>query len=225
MKKLNILAISGAVACSLLSATAAAEVTANVGATSSYLWRGTSLSNDDAAVYGGVDYAHKSGAYIGLWQSTENVTGSSADGLETDGFTGSETDVYLGYGGEVGDFTYDVGYITYNYLQSEADVDFSEIYLSGGWKFVELFYANSSDVRIGNGKGSDYYSVTLTYDRYSFVYGDYSFDDGSADADYSHFDLSAALTDELSLTYSQNDITGDDDGRIVVAYTLEFGVK
>jgi uncharacterized protein (TIGR02001 family) len=216
MKNLNAMVIGAAVAGALASGTAAAEITANVGATSNYLWRGTSLSADAAAVYGGVDYAHESGAYAGLWQSTEDVTGD---------VTGSETDVYFGYAGEAGEFTYDVGYISYIYLQSNTDVDYAEIYLTGGWKFVELFYANSNDVRVGSGKGSDYFSLTLSYDRYSFVYGDYSFDDSSANADYTHFDLSVALTDELSLTYSKNDITGDDNGRIVVAYTLEFDVK
>jgi len=214
MKKLNVLAISAAVAGALLSVsgTATAGVTANVGATSNYLWRGTSLSNEAAAVYGGVDYAHDIGFYAGLWQSSEGLSGSA------------ETDLYAGFSGEAGDFTYDAGYLQYTYLQSDPSADFSEIYLSGGWKFVELFYANSRDLELGTGEGSDYISVTLTYDRFSFVYGDYGFDDSSND--YSHFDLGVALTDELSLTYSKNDANGvEGDGRFVVAYTLEFDVK
>lgn len=203
MKKLNMLAISAAVAGALVSGAAAADVTANVGATSNYLWRGVSLSGEAAAISGGVDYSHESGAYAGLWQSSEGFTGSA------------ETDLYVGFAGEAGDFGYDVGYVSYMYLQNDT-ADFDEIYLSGSFKFAELYYANSSDLE------SDYIALTLSYDKFSFVYGDYSFDAGG---DYSHFDLGVALTDELSLTYSQNDITGDDDGRLVISYGLEFDVK
>lgn len=213
MKKFKLLALSAAVAGSLMgvSSTAVAEVTANVGAASNYLWRGVSLSNEGAAVSGGVDYSHAAGAYAGLWTSSEGASGSG------------ETDLYVGYAGEAGDISYDVGYVSYMYPQTTPSADFSEIYFSVGYEFAEFFYANSSDLELGTGEGSDYMALTLSYDKYSFVYGDYGFDDSTND--YSHFDLSVALTDELSLTYSQNDITGDDDGRFVVAYGLEFDVK
>lgn len=213
MKNLNVLAISAAIAAgSLVSGAATAGVTANVGAASNYVWRGTSLSNEAAQVYGGVDYSHESGLYAGVWQSSEGFVGLS-----------NETDVYIGFSGESGKVSYDIGFVQYMYPQIATDVDFGEVYFSVGYDFVEFFYANSGDVLIGAGEGSDYMSLTLSYDKFSFVYGDYGFDDSTAD--YTHFDLGVALTDELSLTYSQNDITGDDDGRLVIAYTLEFDVK
>ena len=207
MKKLNVLALSAAIAAAGLTTTgtALAEVSANVGAASNYLWRGTSLSNEAAAISGGVDYSHDSGAYAGIWVSSEGFAGATG-----------ETDLYVGFAGEAKDFSYDVGYVSFIYTQINPSVDFDEIYFSVGYKFAELYYANSSDL------DSDYVALTLSHDRYSFTYGDYSFDAGG---DYSHFDLSAALTDELSITYSQNDITGDDDGRFVVSYGLEFDVK
>lgn len=213
MKKLNILAISAAIAAgSLVSGAATAGVTANVGAASNYLWRGVTLSNEAAQVFGGVDYSHDSGLYAGVWQSSEGGTASG------------ETDVYVGFSGESGKISYDVGFVQYMYPQDATpDIDYGEVYFSAGYDFVEFFYANSSDVLIGAGEGSDYMSLTLSYDKFSLVYGDYGFDDSTAD--YTHFDLGVALTDELSLTYSQNDITGDDDGRLVIAYTLEFDVK
>ena len=205
MNNLKVLALTAAVATASFGSVgvAQADVTANIGASSNYLWRGTSLSNEAAAISGGVDYSHESGAYAGVWQSSEGFTGSP------------ETDLYVGFAGEAGEFGYDVGYVSYIYLQNDT-ADFDEIYLSGSFKFAELYYANSSDL------DSDYIALTLSYDKFSFVYGDYSFDAGG---DYSHFDLGVALTDELSLVYSQNDITGDDDGRLVISYALEFDVK
>jgi len=212
MKKLNLLAISAAVSGALLSGAAAAEVTANVGAASNYLWRGVSLSGESSQVYGGVDYSHAAGLYAGVWQSSEGATASG------------ETDVYVGFAGEAGKIAYDVGFIQYMYPQDATpDIDYGEVYFSVGYDFAEFFYANSSDLKLGTGEGSDYMSLTLSYDKFWFTYGDYGFDDSTND--YSHFDLGVSLTDELSLTYSQNDITGDDDGRLVVAYTLEFDVK
>lgn len=206
MKKVKVLALSAAVASVLVAGSAVAEVTANLGVASNYLWRGTSLSNEGAAVSGGVDYSHESGIYVGVWQSSEGFTNSS------------ETDVYAGFSGEAGDISYDVGFIKYMYPQDATDPDFDEVYFSVGYKFASFFYANSSDLE------TDYMTLTLEHDRYSFVYGDYAFDLDPT-SDYSHFDLGVALTDELSLTYSKNDITGDDDGRLVIAYGLEFEVK
>jgi uncharacterized protein (TIGR02001 family) len=42
----------------------------NVGAVSDYRYRGISQSRLDTALQGGADYAHKSGAYIGVWGSS-----------------------------------------------------------------------------------------------------------------------------------------------------------
>lgn len=210
MKKINLIAISAAMAGVFASGIVSAAVTANVGAATNYLWRGTSLSNDAANVYGGVDYSNDSGAYAGLWQSNEGATGSP------------ETDVYFGYSGEMSGLTYDVGYLAYMYLQNDTS-DYAEVYFSAGYDFFEFFYANSGDIQVGTGEGSDYMSLTFSYDKFSFVYGDYTFEDAAND--YTHFDLGVALTDELSLTYSKNDIAGDDNGRIVIGYSLEFDVK
>ena len=202
MKKIKLLAVSAAVAGVLVSGVAAAEVTANVGVTSNYLFRGLSLSGDAAAVSGGVDYSHESGAYAGVWQSTATPA--------------PETDVYFGYAGEAGDVSYDVGYLAYRYLQ-DTTTNYEEIYFSASYKFAEFFFANTPTT----GVGANYYSLTLSYDRYSFVYGNYDYDNDAND--YTHFDLGVDLTDELNLTYSKNDI--DNDGRLVISYGLEFDVK
>ena len=80
---------------------ASAEVSANVAVSNMYLWRGVNLSPDGGVVSGGLDYANESGFYAGIWASSEEG--------------GHETDVYLGFAGEAGDFSYDIGYIYYMY--------------------------------------------------------------------------------------------------------------
>ncbi len=208
MKKIKLLALSSAVAAAMsgFSTTAVAGASANIGVASNYLWRGVSLSNDAAEVSGGVDYSHESGAYAGIWQSSEGAVAA------TGGNSTGETDVYAGFSGEASGISYDVGFTAYKYLQNDTS-DFNEVFFSVGYQMASFYYATSSDL------DADYMSLTLEYDKYSFVFGDYS---GDGITDYTHFDLSAALTDELSITYSKNDLAGDDNGRIVVAYGLEF---
>ena len=50
-----------AVGALVISGAAAAELSANIGVTSNYVWRGVSQTGNDAAVSGGIDYAHDSG--------------------------------------------------------------------------------------------------------------------------------------------------------------------
>ena len=124
-KSLLTIALGAILASSALVSTQAAAVeglSANVAATSNYIWRGISQSGDDSAISGGVDYADDSGFYTGTWVSS---LGGGA----------SEIDLYLGYGFEVEGITYDFGYIYYGYDSSNAstgDSDFGEVYASIG---------------------------------------------------------------------------------------------
>ena len=68
----------------MISGAANAAVEANIGATSNYVWRGVTQTNDDAAISGGVDYSDESGVYVGAWAS---------DVKWVDGY---EFDVYFG---------------------------------------------------------------------------------------------------------------------------------
>ncbi len=88
------------IAAGLATGIAADVVSGTLGASSQYLWRGQQLT-DGAAVDGSVDYAHASGLYAGAWASSE-----------TDD---TEYDLYAGFGGEAGGFSYDISYIDYNY--------------------------------------------------------------------------------------------------------------
>lgn len=208
------------VAASLAPAIAAAEVSGTLGASSQYLWRGQQLT-DGAAVYGSVDYSHTSGLYAGAWASSE-----------TDD---TEYDLYAGFGGEFEGLSYDISYIDYNYTAGgtagdnpASGADFQEVHLGVG------FAGLSADAYIGvgnSGKGgdedyeSDYFAVGYGYDKYYATVGFYDFE--ADDSDYTHLDLSYAVTDQFTFTLSkivdqEEDDTYDDD--LVMSVSYEFAL-
>ena len=120
---------------------AQAQVTGNIGATSDYRFRGISQTQKSAALQGGIDYADKSGVYIGNWNS--NVSSL----MYTDS-TGLESDLYAGFKKEVvRGVTVDVG--TYNYFYSQAANKFSsnantqEVYLGVAAGPMSVKYSRS----------------------------------------------------------------------------------
>lgn len=42
-------------------------ITSNIGVFSQYIFRGISYTQENPAVQGGFDFAHESGAYLGIW--------------------------------------------------------------------------------------------------------------------------------------------------------------
>ena len=78
----------------------ALEVTANAGWMSEYIFRGT--HQDDSSAMGGIDLKTENGFYLGNW--------------DADVGAGLETDLYGGYNGTLGDFTYGIGATGYFFL-------------------------------------------------------------------------------------------------------------
>jgi uncharacterized protein (TIGR02001 family) len=142
MKK--ILSLSSAIICSgffvyPLAAQATtkigdAEISANVGFVTEYSFRGIAQSNEEPAIQGGFDISHSSGLYAGVWAA--NVEFGDAT---------IETDVYAGYSGSVGNFSYDLGAIYYAYpgSQNNLNYDFYEISAAAGYDF-QVFSASAS---------------------------------------------------------------------------------
>lgn len=93
--------VAGAVlAVAIPSAKALAnELTASVGFTTDYTFRGISQNFRNPALQGGFDYAHESGLFAGTWAS--NVSGNQYTNASL------EWDVYGGYNGRVNE---DLGY-------------------------------------------------------------------------------------------------------------------
>lgn len=147
--------------------------TANVGLVSDYLYRGISQTNAKPAIQGGFDYAHSSGLYAGLWGSSISwLTDSSA----VTGATSSqlELDTYFGFkNGFADDFTYDVGFLRYNYPASytatlpagAAKADTNEIYGVLGYKFVtaKLSYSLGNTFGIDQSRGATYVDLSASY--------------------------------------------------------------
>ncbi len=121
MKSVSFSKLAIAAAVVIVSGTALAQTKApepdytlsyNVGAVSDYRFRGISQTSKKPAVQGGIDFAHKSGFYLGAWAS--NVKWVKDFNGATKG--SYELDLYGGYKGEIAkDLTFDVGVITYRY--------------------------------------------------------------------------------------------------------------
>ena len=205
MKKQSLI-IGAAIAATLTSSMAFAEATANFGVSTVYLWRGFNLSANQPNVSGGVDYSHESGAYAGIWSASEGAS-SQVGPNQAVASRSMETDIYVGYAGDMEGVSYDVGYIAYTYPQ-ETSLDFEEAYVSLGYGPVSFGYNAGMDT------AADYLSLSAEYDIFSVTYGDY---DTST-----HIDIGVALGDELSLTYSMPSDTGDDATILMFAWGKEF---
>jgi len=156
----------------------------NVGVTSDYRVRGIAQTSLKPALQGGIDFAHKSGLYVGVWGSNVRWV------KELNGATkGSyEVDVYAGYKGAIdgSPLTYDVGAITYQYPGNNSGV-------AGAWPAGT--FGNASTVEVYG---------ALSFKMFTFKYnrsvGNFLGNLNSSGSQY--FDLSAAidLGNGLSLT-------------------------
>ena len=226
MKKSIVLAT--AVAAVLTSGAASAELTANAGIFSNYIWRGVTQTGDEAAGQGGIDWGNDSGLYAGTWVSTLG------------GGNGYEMDVYAGFAGEAGSFGYDLGVITYQYPTS-PEINFTEVYLSGTASIVTISLNYTVDAASANendafDSGDLYVYGALDFPAgksdISLYAGSYMFDaDGTGagkagEIDYSHFGASVSK-DGFSFAVDKNDIEdladpSVDNVRFTVSYTKDF---
>jgi uncharacterized protein (TIGR02001 family) len=241
MKKANVFKAT-VLAAGLAPAMGLAEVTGNVGASNNYVWRGVTQTNDAPSISGGVDYAHESGFYAGTWLGNVDFATAPANSLP-----GYEQDYYLGFsGGE--DFTYDVGYIWYDYPLAEA-ADFGEVYAGVGFSMFSLSinYTTNSEVEDTDGsaesfvEGDLYASASAAFPlendtELSLTVGHYAFDDdgddigGGQEADLNYTHYSAYISKgEFAFGVEANDAEGEfpasrgaDDPRFVVSWSKSF---
>ena len=89
----------------------------NVGAVSDYRFRGISQSNFKPALQLGVDFAHKSGFYLGAFGSNVNWV-KDFNGATKGSY---EVDLYGGYKGNITkDVGFDLGLIAYTYPGNDS---------------------------------------------------------------------------------------------------------
>lgn len=227
MKKtlLSISLTSLLAATSLLSTQALAVegLSANVAASSNYIWRGVSQTDNAAAISGGIDYADDSGFYAGAWASNVDF-GDDAS---------AELDFYLGFSGQLNeDVSYDVGYIYYAYpdsaqTDSTNEYDFGEIYGSLGYSYFSL----SASYGIHNDDGAAFADASLYIAAgaefevadgltLAFHLGDYSFDDAMIAEDYNDYSVSLSK-DGFTFAVSDTDIDND-DMKFVISYSVDI---
>jgi len=193
----------------------ALEISANVAATSNYVWRGMTQTNNSPAVQGGFDLGYN-GFYAGVWGSNVSWIDDAANSLEAD--------FYAGYAGEVAGIGYDIGYILYAYPNASDANNFEEAYVGlskdfGGFgvnaKYSFGIDTAPDDLEIGA-------SVALPADiGLSASYGDY-------DTVGTRYSVALAKTFgkfEISLGYY--DFTADsgsaaDEDNIVAAISTSF---
>jgi Bacterial protein of unknown function (Gcw_chp) len=201
-------------AAAAVPATSMAEVSANIGWASEYIFRGT--FQDDSSAYAGIDYAADSGFYLGTWGA------DVGDGLETD--------LYFGFAG--GDnFTYKIGFTGY-YYTDDFDQKYEEVNLGVGYGIFAL------DVAVGEYDSSpvaqDYLFTSITIAPEKGPY--YKFGSFSEDFDGDYFELgytysmedmgvdlsvAATFSDDLQVTDSADDGFGGESGE----WGLVFGIK
>lgn len=119
------------------------ELSANFGWVSNYIYRG--FFQETSSAFAGIDYEPENGFYVGVWGA------DVGDGLETD--------LYFGYGGESGDFSWSVGATGYFYTD-DFDDTYKELNLGIGYGIFGL------DVAVGEWDGfgakEDYTFTSVT---------------------------------------------------------------
>ena len=136
----------------------------NAGVVTDYRYRGISQSRLKPAVQGGLDYAHKSGFYLGAWGSTIKWI---EDLGATDGKV--ELDLYGGYKGELTKgLAYDVGVLRYEYVNNtlNPNANTTEVYGALTAGVFTAKYSHSLTNLFGNinSKGSKYLDLSANFD-------------------------------------------------------------
>ena len=151
----------------LVSLPSYAGVSANVGITSDYIWRGMTQS-DGISVSGGFDYESDGGFYAGVWGANNNWGYSIDDaGVLADYGSGNEFDVYFGYATEVSGIGVDLGYVSFKYPGISA-YDFEELVLGLSMGDFGITYANAT-----NSGFTDYLEFSYSIGPVGISYGQY----------------------------------------------------
>lgn len=140
----------------------------NAGVVSDYRYRGISQTRLEPALQGGVDYADKSGFYVGAWGSTIKWI------KDTQGVTSGSTelDLYGGYKFAVGDFAYDLGFLRYQYAGNNfeksggVNANTNEVYGAVTYGLFTAKYSHAVSDLFGtaHSKNSYYLDLSATLD-------------------------------------------------------------
>jgi uncharacterized protein (TIGR02001 family) len=141
-------------------------LTANATLASEYLYRGIAQTAGRPAFQGGFDFAHKSGFYLGNWNSNISWLSDATPGMSAP----IEMDFYGGWKTTVGDFGLDFGALYYYYPLSNDPAGFNspnttEVYAAASWgpASFKFSYALSDLFGLKDSDGSYYLDGTVNY--------------------------------------------------------------
>lgn len=202
-----------------------ADAAATVGVSNMYYWRGFDLGGG-AAVIADVSYS-TNGFTAGFWTSSG------------DGSLGTEYDLYAGYSGSAGDFTYGLSVVSYNYANPKAinpdtlavydsvdPGDYTEVIPSVGYGPFKLTYykAVSAKADALSNNGYSYATAELNFSKFGFKLGQHMSDDGKGLDGVTFLDSTYKYNDKLSFTIGKVIDDGDDaaptEAHFVVNLTL-----
>ncbi len=189
----------------LTSGAASADWSANLGFASDYYYRG--IFQSEYSISGGVDF-ESSGFYVGTWAA------DVGDGAEVDG--------YFGYGGEVGGFSYGIGYTGYFYT-GDFDDTYQEINLGAGLGLFTFEVAIGKYDNFG-GDTQDYVYYALSVEKNGFYgkYGGFSQDFEGEYFETGYGTTVAGIDLGLYLLFSNEDLVGENEESIVLTIGKSF---
>src|SRR5690606_34056698 len=137
---------------------------------------------------------------------------------------GTEYDLYFGYGGEIGDFSYGLNYTTYIYPEADealSPFDASEAILTLGYgpAYVSYHYG------LEDFEDSSYLKVGANFGKFGLAYGVHMNEEsGVGNDEYAHLDLSYAYNDNLSfmlgVVVDDVDDKFNDEAKFIVSLSL-----
>lgn len=201
------------------------ELSANIGATSDYVFRGFSQTLEDPTIQGGFDATYGM-FYAGIWASgVDFVDGSGGPGS---GDASIEVDFYAGITPKLGNVDFDLGVIYYAYPGSEnldgADQDYVEIKGGASTTFQNFsiggvlyyspdYYAETGPALIPElSLGYEFQKVGIFTPSITGLVGAVYLEDDS-DSDYFYWNAGLALAVEnLTLDFRYWDTDVSDNG-------------
>ncbi len=130
-----------------------AQISADVGIQSDYIWRGATQTDGDPGFFADIEAAWENGFYLGAWTGNVLELGSDME-YELDGYLGWQKETESG-------FKYGLGYIYYYYTIDEEpgeDFDFGEANAMVGYRWLEVSYSRDPD------SDNNYLEANLSFD-------------------------------------------------------------
>lgn len=201
----------------LSSGLAQAGWTGNLGYASEYHFRGLLQKNSSAS--GGVDY-EQGGFYAGTWAA------DVGDGLEVD--------LYFGYGGEIEEFGYSIGYTGYFYTGDTFDDTYQEINLGGSYGILSVEVAigeHDLDPFIDGVSGTQdytYYAISLESNGFYGKFGGFSQDFEGEYLELGYGTTVADIDVGVALILANDDLygtPGDDEESLIFTIGKSFDLQ